>query len=119
DTRLDHDPTLPGSSTLRGLALERVGDFLAASDPTAPALAGRTATPPCAAQLRWGQRPAIGLGCRAQDLADKTPGARPRAASAIADTAGSNANVGGIIAHASTVSPRPSDLKQQRERCAQ
>src|SRR5205085_9865781 len=100
-----HAPPRPGSSPLRGLALERVGDFLAASDPTAPALAGRTATPPCAAQLRRSERPAIGLCCSAQDLVHKTLGARPRAASAIADPAGSNAKVGGIIAHGGNGEP--------------
>jgi hypothetical protein len=52
-----------------------------------------------AAQLGRGQRPAVRLCCRAQDLVHKTLGTRSRAASAIADTAGSNAKVGSIIAH--------------------
>ena len=119
DTRLDHDPALPGPSPLCRLALERIGDFLAAPDPGTASLARRTTAAAPTPQLRRSERPAIGLCCSAQDLVHKTLGARPRAASAIADPAGSNAKVGGIIAHGRTVSPHPADLKRQRERGAQ
>jgi hypothetical protein len=87
DTSLDDDPALPGSSSLCSPALERVGDFLAAPDPTARALARRTTMPACPAQLGRGRRPAVRLCCRAKNLADKTPSTRSRAASAIADKA--------------------------------
>ena len=114
NTSLDDDPALAGPASLCRLALERVGDFLAAPDPTAPAFAGRTAAASRPTQLRRGERAAIGLCRRAQHLVHKTLNARPCAASAIADTAGSNAKIGGIIAHARTVSPRPSILKRQQ-----
>jgi hypothetical protein len=107
DTGLDDDPALPGPASLRGLALERVSDFLAAPDPGAAPLPGRATTPACPAQLRRGERPTVGLCRRAQHLGNKTLGARLCAASAIADAAGSNAKVGGIIAHWLNGEPAP------------